>query len=66
MTFGENWGRGHRRKSANRCSINAAQIARLDAASPIELAFPHDFLSSGNVRDMVFAGIFDHIDNHRA
>ena len=45
--------------------LDAAQIARLDAASPIELGFPHDFLSSGNVRDMVFAGTFDQIDNHR-
>ena len=46
--------------------LDATQIAQLDAASPIELGFPHDFLSSDNVRDMVFGGTFDQIDNHRA
>ncbi|MBP7690376.1 MAG: aldo/keto reductase [Anaerolineales bacterium] len=40
--------------------------ARLDAVSAIELGFPHDFLAGASVRDLVFAGTYDQIDNHRA
>jgi hypothetical protein len=40
-------------------------LARLDEASRIELGFPHDFLASDGVRDVVFGGTFGKIDNHR-
>ncbi len=40
--------------------------ARLDAVSALELGFPHDFLAGASVRDLVFAGTYDQIDNHRA
>ena len=40
--------------------------ARLEAASRIELGFPHDFLAAPFVRGMVHAGMYDTIDNHRA
>ena len=41
------------------------QAARLDAASKIELGFPHDFLAGGDVRNIVFAGQYDKLHNHR-
>jgi aryl-alcohol dehydrogenase-like predicted oxidoreductase len=40
------------------------QLARLDAASRIELGFPHDFLVSA--RSYIFGKTFPLIDNHRA
>ena len=42
------------------------QLAKLDAATKIELGFPHDFLSNDFVRQMVFGGTHASIDNHRA
>ncbi|MCH2044894.1 MAG: aldo/keto reductase [Saprospiraceae bacterium] len=42
-----------------------AQIDRLNEVSAIELGFPHDFLSSDHVHDVIFGGTFDKIDNHR-
>jgi diketogulonate reductase-like aldo/keto reductase len=41
------------------------QMERLDAASRIEPGFPHDFLSDPGVRDNIFGGTQDRIDNHR-
>jgi aryl-alcohol dehydrogenase-like predicted oxidoreductase len=40
-------------------------FAKLEAATAIELGFPHDFLSTGP-RSIIFGGTFDQIDNHRA
>jgi hypothetical protein len=40
-------------------------LARLDAVSQVDLGFPHDFLSSDGVRDLVFGGTYGQIDNHR-
>ncbi len=40
-------------------------IQRLDKASSIEMGFPHDFLASDPVREIVFGGTFGLIDNHR-
>jgi aryl-alcohol dehydrogenase-like predicted oxidoreductase len=40
------------------------QLARLDAASRIELGFPHDFLVSA--RSYIFGKTFPLIDNHRS
>jgi aryl-alcohol dehydrogenase-like predicted oxidoreductase len=37
-------------------TLPAEHIAALDAASAIELGFPHDFLASDNVRELVFGG----------
>ena len=33
----------------------------LDAKSAIELGFPHDFLASDNIRDLVFGGVYPNI-----
>lgn len=46
--------------------LSAEHLARLSAASPIELGFPHDFLTADNIRDIIFAGTYARIDNHRA
>jgi diketogulonate reductase-like aldo/keto reductase len=40
------------------------QLATLDAASRVELGFPHDFLL--RARPYVFGKTFPLIDNHRA
>lgn len=40
-------------------------LVRLDEASQIELGFPHDFLASDGIRDVVFGGAYALIDNHR-
>ncbi|MEK7785776.1 MAG: aldo/keto reductase [Chloroflexota bacterium] len=46
-------------------TLDAAQLAKLDAVSKIELGFPHDFLASDEIHDVVFGGTFALIDNHR-
>jgi aryl-alcohol dehydrogenase-like predicted oxidoreductase len=43
-------------------SLNKAQGERLDAASRIELGFPHDFYSRDMVRGFVYGGMGDKID----
>jgi hypothetical protein len=40
-------------------------LARLDAVSHIDLGFPHDFLASDEIRNIVFGGTYSQIDNHR-
>ena len=40
------------------------QLAKLDAASRIDLGFPHDFLAGA--RSYIFGKTFPLIDNHRA
>ncbi len=46
--------------------LSAEQLARLDAASEIELGFPHDFLASNEIHNIVYAGQYDKIHNHRS
>ncbi|HRE49725.1 MAG TPA: aldo/keto reductase [Aggregatilineales bacterium] len=46
-------------------TLSPEQLARLDAASKIELGFPYDFLNSDGVRFLVYGGTRDQIDNHR-
>lgn len=40
-------------------------IAALDEASAIELGFPHDFLRSDNVRELVYGGAYEQIKQYR-
>lgn len=40
-------------------------VARLDAVSKIKLGFPHDFLASGIVRNFLYGGMLEQIDDHR-
>lgn len=46
-------------------TLDAGQVARLDAVSAIEMGFPHDFTAQENIRDLIFAGTHDLIDHHR-
>ena len=47
-------------------TLTAEQMQRLSAASQIELGFPHDFLASNEVRDLVTSGMHGNLDNHRS
>jgi aryl-alcohol dehydrogenase-like predicted oxidoreductase len=42
--------------------LEPEHLAQLHQASKIELGFPHNFLNSGGVRDLVYAGVRDQID----
>ncbi len=45
--------------------LSADNLARLDASSAIEPGFPTDFLESPFVRDLMYGGRLDDIDDHR-
>jgi aryl-alcohol dehydrogenase-like predicted oxidoreductase len=47
-------------------TLSREQLAELDEASKIELGFPHDFLGSEQIRDIVYGGTQGLLDNHRA
>jgi aryl-alcohol dehydrogenase-like predicted oxidoreductase len=42
--------------------LDPAQVARLDAASRVELGFPHDFYGREMVNTLVYGGLRDRID----
>jgi aryl-alcohol dehydrogenase-like predicted oxidoreductase len=44
--------------------LTPEQVKRLTDSSPIDLGFPHDFLASDGVHDIIFAGTYSQIDNH--
>lgn len=46
--------------------LTKAQLTRLDDISNIELGFPHDFLDSEIIRDIIYGGTFASIHNHRS
>jgi len=43
-------------------TLTAAQLKKLEEASAVDMGFPHDFLSSDRIREMLSAGTFDQID----
>ncbi len=45
-------------------TLEPEQMQRLDEVSAIDLGFPHTFLASEGVRDLVSGGTFNLIDNH--
>ena len=45
--------------------LSAEQLGHLDEASAIEPGFPTDFLESTLVRDLMYGGRLDDIDDHR-
>jgi len=45
--------------------LSDEHLQHLDDVSQIELGFPHDFLAEDGVRDLVFAGTYAQLDNHR-
>ncbi len=46
-------------------TIPAELMQHLDQASAIDLGFPHDFLASDGVRELISGGTFALTDNHR-
>ena len=46
--------------------LSEEQRARLDDVSRIELGFPHDFLAEEPIRQLVYGGVGDRLDNHHA
>ena len=47
-------------------ALTADQMEQLSAVSKIELGFPHDFLASNEVLDLVTGGMHGKLDNHRS
>lgn len=47
-------------------TLSSEHLERLDEASRIELGFPHEFFTGDMVRQLVYGGMRDSIDNHRA
>ena len=45
--------------------LTEAQLDRLNEVSAIELGFPHDFLQSEGVKEVLHGGMYGKIDNHR-
>ncbi len=46
--------------------LTPEQVDRLDEASAFELGFPHDFLASDLVRNLMYGGLRDRTDHHRS
>ncbi len=46
-------------------TLTGGQLERLDEVSRIEAGFPYDFLTSDFVKDLVFGGTYERIDDHR-
>lgn len=46
--------------------LSQEQLQRLDQISKIELGFPHDFLASEPIQNIIYGGTFSLIDNHRS
>ena len=42
--------------------LSPEHLQRLEAANPIDLGFPHEFLASEGVRNIVFAGTYGLLD----
>ena len=45
-------------------SLSDKQMNKLSEASKIDLGFPHEFLSSDYIKDIMSGGTYDKIDNH--
>ncbi len=46
-------------------TLSGDQLAKLEKVSRIEPGFPHDFLGSDMIRDIIFGGTQELIDDHR-
>jgi len=46
-------------------TLTPEHLQRLNEVSQIDLGFPHDFLSNDVIRDRLYGGTFNSIDNHR-
>jgi aryl-alcohol dehydrogenase-like predicted oxidoreductase len=43
-------------------TLSGEQVGRLDAASRVELGFPHDFYQRDMVKGLIYGGLRDRID----
>ncbi len=46
-------------------ALNADDMKRLNDVSAIEMGFPYEFLESNPIREIVYGGMYDAIENHR-
>jgi len=46
--------------------LSSEQITQLDEASKFDLGFPHDFLASENVKNILSGETWEKLENHRA
>jgi aryl-alcohol dehydrogenase-like predicted oxidoreductase len=46
--------------------LSQEHLDRLDQVSRVDLGFPMEFITKDFIRNLIFAGTFDKIDNHRA
>jgi aryl-alcohol dehydrogenase-like predicted oxidoreductase len=46
-------------------TLSEDHLRQLDEASMIELGFPHEFVSRGRLKDIMYAGTYDLLDIHR-
>ncbi|MCA9693312.1 MAG: aldo/keto reductase [Myxococcales bacterium] len=51
---------------ASAVTLSQAHLDKLAAVSAIKLGFPHDFLQSGDVRNIVYGDIHPRVDHRRA
>ncbi len=45
--------------------LSQEHINRMNEVSKIELGFPHEFLTQEGVKQILFGGFIDKIENHR-
>lgn len=45
--------------------LSEEHLVKLDEVSKIELGFPHEFLERPHIRDIVYGGTYEKIQNHR-
>lgn len=45
-------------------TLSEKHLAQLSEASKIDLGFPHEFLSSDTIKDLIYGGTKDKIVNH--
>lgn len=46
--------------------LTPEQMLALEQANPLNLGFPHDFLASDHVHNLIFGSTYSSLDNHRA
>jgi len=46
-------------------SLNTDQMHRLNEISKIDMGFPHTFYNDPRIRDIIYGGTYEQIDNHR-
>ena len=51
--------------SSLKITLSDEHLTKLNEASKIDLGFPHEFLNGDSVKDIIFGGTQDMIDNHR-